>query len=125
MALRARKRLLAEPVLARPDGPPARPDGPAPGQPPQGRGRDVLEFHRDRLGPLGEGPQRGQVVGGADDRPVGHLGGGGVLGRAQDPRPVAHPLRGLDEHASELTAADHPQRCGRMKDVGDRPIPGR
>ena len=54
-AVPGEERLLAEPVLADPDRPPARPDEPPPREPSEGRGRDVLELDGDRLGPLREG----------------------------------------------------------------------
>ena len=57
-----------------------------------------------------ERPQRRQVVVAADDRPVGHLRGRRVLGLAEHPGAIAHPLRRLDEHPAELAAADHAQR---------------
>ena len=68
--------------------------------------------------------QRRKVIGSADHLPVGHLGGGFVLGGAQDARPVAHPLRGLDEHPSQLPAADDAQRCRWIENRTSPPLLG-
>ena len=87
-----------------------------PCQPAQGRGRDVLELDGDRFGRGGEVAQRRKMIGSADHRPVGHLRGRGIVAGAQDARPVAHPLRGLDEHPSQLPAADDAQRCRWIRD---------
>ncbi len=118
------KALLAQPVLAGPDGSPSRPDDSPSRQPSQGRGRDILELDGDRLGRGGDGAERRKVIGSADHRPVGHLGGGCVLGGAQDARPVAHPLRGLDEHPSQLPAADDAQRCRWIDNRTSPPVLG-
>ena len=57
------KALLAQPVLADPDGSPSRPDDSPPRQPSQGRGRDILELDGDRLCRGGDGAERRKVIG--------------------------------------------------------------
>ena len=118
------ERLLAEPVLADPDGPPAGPDEHPRCASQRRAGAET--FSNSTVTPSAcrrttAGPARWS--GGADDRPVGDLGGGGVVGRAEHAGWIAHPLRGLEEHPAELAAADDAERGRRvsLQTRGDSP----
>ena len=109
--------LFPEPVLADPDGTPARADRRAAGQPAESGGRDVLELD-------GDAPRPGRR---RSARPARWSGGATMTdqwatcaaGRrrrsASTTGGITHPLRGLDEHPAELAAADNAERRRRVR----------